>query len=126
MVVAAVLTLVYAINLNKQYTRILEFPPLDLLADSRREVESHRDAAEQAQTQEALETQRRNAVGPEENPENGAAVDSVKHEFTHPALWEKQPVVWLANDKLGLGRSEVERLDAERVESSTQGRSLPV
>ncbi|KAJ9112858.1 hypothetical protein QFC19_000413 [Naganishia cerealis] len=43
------------------------------------------------------------------------------HAFTHPALWKRQPVVWMAEDELGIARKEVERLNDEHgVEASTQ------
>ncbi len=38
--------------------------------------------------------------------------------FDHPALWKKQPTVWIANDELGIGRLEVERLESLGVEAS--------
>ena len=38
--------------------------------------------------------------------------------FDNPAIWKRQPVVWLADDKLGLGRAEVTRLTADSVDSS--------
>ena len=43
------------------------------------------------------------------------------HAFDHPAFWKRQPIVWLADDELGIARREVERLnDQHGVEASTQ------
>lgn len=44
--------------------------------------------------------------------------------FDHPALWKKQPVVWIADDTLGLGRDQAERINAKRVEASTEYASM--
>ncbi|KAF8335819.1 uncharacterized protein EI90DRAFT_2912545 [Cantharellus anzutake] len=38
--------------------------------------------------------------------------------FDHPALWKKQPVVWIADDELGIGKLEVERIKSEGVDAS--------
>lgn len=43
-----------------------------------------------------------------------------KHAFDHPALWKKQATIWIADDPLGLGRHESQRINAAGVESSTQ------
>jgi hypothetical protein len=40
--------------------------------------------------------------------------------FEHPALWKKQPTVWLAEDPLGIGKSESARINEAGVESSTE------
>jgi len=40
--------------------------------------------------------------------------------FVHPALWKKQPVVWLAEDPLGVGKFESARINEAGVESSTE------
>jgi hypothetical protein len=42
-----------------------------------------------------------------------------EHEFDHPALWKPQPIIWVADDPLGIGRSEVERLSLAGVDAST-------
>ncbi|KAI5449824.1 phosphate metabolism protein 7 [Naganishia albida] len=43
------------------------------------------------------------------------------HAFDHPAFWKRQPIVWMADDELGIARKEVERLNDEHgVEASTQ------
>jgi hypothetical protein len=43
------------------------------------------------------------------------------HAFDHPAFWKRQPIVWMAEDELGIARKEVERLNDEHgVEASTQ------
>jgi hypothetical protein len=41
-------------------------------------------------------------------------------EFDHPALWMKQPCVWIADDPLGIGRAEAARINAAGVEASTE------
>jgi hypothetical protein len=38
--------------------------------------------------------------------------------FDHPALWKAQPIVWLSNDTLGIGKAEVERIKAASVDAS--------
>lgn len=40
--------------------------------------------------------------------------------FDNPATWKAQPIVWIADDTLGLGRAEVARLTAERVKASAE------
>ncbi|WWD18719.1 hypothetical protein CI109_103173 [Kwoniella shandongensis] len=40
--------------------------------------------------------------------------------FDHPALWKKQPVVWIADDPLGLGKYEAEQINGKGVEASTE------
>lgn len=47
-----------------------------------------------------------------------------EHAFDHPALWKKQPVVWIANDPLGVGRDQAERINAKHVEASTEYATL--
>nr|XP_019045367.1 hypothetical protein I302_05756 [Kwoniella bestiolae CBS 10118]OCF24297.1 hypothetical protein I302_05756 [Kwoniella bestiolae CBS 10118] len=44
--------------------------------------------------------------------------------FDHPALWKKQPVIWLANDSLGVGNHLVEKINAKNVEASTEFTSM--
>jgi hypothetical protein len=44
--------------------------------------------------------------------------------FDHPALWKKQPVIWIADDTLGLGRDQADRINAKRVEASTEYASM--
>ncbi|KAK8858828.1 hypothetical protein IAR55_003058 [Kwoniella newhampshirensis] len=40
--------------------------------------------------------------------------------FDHPALWKKQPVVWIADDPLGLGKYEADKINEKGVEASTE------
>jgi calcium permeable stress-gated cation channel len=42
------------------------------------------------------------------------------HAFDNPAIWKRQPIVWIADDKLGLGRSEVDRLKTQEVDASCE------
>jgi hypothetical protein len=42
------------------------------------------------------------------------------HAFHHPAMWKKQPVVWITNDPLGVGKFETERIQAAGVEASCE------
>jgi hypothetical protein len=44
----------------------------------------------------------------------------VRHEFDNPAMYKKQPVIWIANDPLGIGNYEANRINAAGVEASTQ------
>ncbi|KAL7420554.1 phosphate metabolism protein 7 [Cryptotrichosporon argae] len=49
-----------------------------------------------------------------------AGVSGDDHAFDHPCLWAKQPVIWIADDPLGLGRFEAERVNDAGVEASTE------
>jgi hypothetical protein len=40
--------------------------------------------------------------------------------FDHPALWKPQPVVWITDDPLGVGKFEVERIRKENVDASCE------
>ena len=40
--------------------------------------------------------------------------------FDHPALWKKQPIIWIADDPLGIGKFETKRINDLRVEASTE------
>ncbi|WVQ84358.1 hypothetical protein IAT38_006510 [Cryptococcus sp. DSM 104549] len=40
--------------------------------------------------------------------------------FDHPAMWKKQPVIWIAQDPLGLGALQVEEINAKGVEASLE------
>ncbi|KAF8335823.1 uncharacterized protein EI90DRAFT_3120088 [Cantharellus anzutake] len=40
--------------------------------------------------------------------------------FDHPALWKKPPIIWIADDELGIGRLEVERIKSEGVDASCE------
>lgn len=40
--------------------------------------------------------------------------------FDHPALWKKQPTVWIADDELGIGRLEVERIKSFGVDATCE------
>jgi hypothetical protein len=53
-------------------------------------------------------------------PEYGNTTGLHKRAFDNPATWKAQPTIWIADDKLGLGRSEVSRLTAERVDASSE------
>jgi hypothetical protein len=58
----------------------------------------------------------------EENagPEMGNTSGFHAKAFDHPALWKKQPVVWIADDPLGIGKFEAKRINEARVEASTE------
>jgi calcium permeable stress-gated cation channel len=43
-----------------------------------------------------------------------------KHAFDNPAAWKDQPVVWIPDDTLGLGRSEVDRMGTQKVDASCE------
>ena len=53
-------------------------------------------------------------------PELGNTSGFHEQAFDHPALWKKQPVVWIAQDPLGIGKFQTERINAEHVEASTE------
>lgn len=38
--------------------------------------------------------------------------------FDHPALWKRQPLIWLAKDQFGVSDVEVARINSEEVEAS--------
>lgn len=44
----------------------------------------------------------------------------IRHEFDNPAMYKKQPVIWIADDPLGLGNYEANRINAAGVEASTE------
>ncbi|BEJ14084.1 hypothetical protein CspHIS471_0312580 [Cutaneotrichosporon sp. HIS471] len=44
----------------------------------------------------------------------------VRHEFDNPAMYKAQPVIWIANDPLGLGNYEANRINADGVDASTE------
>ena len=52
-------------------------------------------------------------------PEHGNTSGFHARAFDHPALWKKQPTIWIAQDPLGVGKFESERINALEVESST-------
>lgn len=60
----------------------------------------------------------------EEDNQAGAELGNTTgyHEkaFEHPALWKKQPAVWLAEDHLGIGKFESARINEAGVDSSTE------
>jgi len=49
-------------------------------------------------------------------PTDGRAVT----DFAHPAAAEPQRIIWLADDRLGLARSESRTLNEEGIETSTE------
>jgi len=53
-------------------------------------------------------------------PELGNTSGFHERAFDHPALWKKQPSVWLADDLLGIGKSESARINDAGVESSNE------
>lgn len=54
-----------------------------------------------------------------DDPET-AGDDGIIHDFDNPAMWKPQPVVWIANDPLGIGNSEAERLNDQGIPASTE------
>lgn len=44
----------------------------------------------------------------------------VRREYDHPAMYKKQPVIWIADDPLGLGRYEADKINGQGVEASTE------
>ncbi|WRT68034.1 uncharacterized protein IL334_005009 [Kwoniella shivajii] len=44
--------------------------------------------------------------------------------FDHPALWKKQPVIWLTNDQLSIGNHLSEKINEKNVEASTEFTSM--
>lgn len=64
-------------------------------------------------------------MSPEEEDENAGAEygnTSGFHDraFDHPAMWKKQPIVWITNDPLGVGKFETERIQAADVDASCE------
>jgi len=57
----------------------------------------------------------------EENagPDHGNTTGFHSRAFDHPALWKKQPIVWIADDPLGVGKFESSRINNAKVEAST-------
>ncbi|KAL0240602.1 hypothetical protein I308_106400 [Cryptococcus tetragattii IND107] len=53
-------------------------------------------------------------------PELGNTSGFHERAFDHPALWKKQPVIWVAVDPHGLGALEVERINDKGVEASLE------
>jgi hypothetical protein len=53
-------------------------------------------------------------------PELGNTTGFHERAFDHPALWKKQPAIWIADDTLGLGRDMADRINAKKVEASTE------
>jgi len=53
-------------------------------------------------------------------PEMGNTSGFHAKAFDHPALWKKQPVIWIADDPLGIGKFEAKRINDARVEASTE------
>lgn len=53
-------------------------------------------------------------------PEHGNTSGFHNRAFDHPALWKKQPVIWVAADPQGLGALEVEQINAKGVEASLE------
>ena len=53
-------------------------------------------------------------------PELGNTSGFHERAFDHPALWKKQPVIWIAQDPLGVGKFESARINEAGVESSTE------
>ncbi|WVF68794.1 hypothetical protein IAT40_003566 [Kwoniella sp. CBS 6097] len=69
------------------------------------------------------------ATSPEEEfdtagPQMGNTSGFHYRAFDHPALWKKQPVVWLTNDNLGIGQYQAERINEKGVEASTEFTSM--
>lgn len=50
--------------------------------------------------------------------------DYEKYGFLPPSMWKKQPTVWIADDKHGLGRIEVNRIRAGGVDATTDGATM--
>lgn len=46
--------------------------------------------------------------------------EGLDNEFEHPALYKKQPCVWICDDPLRIGRLETDRINADGVEASTE------
>ncbi|EJD53507.1 DUF221-domain-containing protein [Auricularia subglabra TFB-10046 SS5] len=57
-------------------------------------------------------------------PPRPLSADAGEREFDNPATWRDAPVVWVADDVLGIGRSEVARISGSGVAASTQGTSM--
>lgn len=46
--------------------------------------------------------------------------------FDHPALWKAAPIVWMADDSLGIAKKEAARLNELNVEASTEFATMDV
>ena len=70
-------------------------------------------------------------VSPSAEDENaGAAYGNTSgfHEqaFDHPAMWKPQPVIWITDDPLGVGKFEAEKINAQNVNASTEFTGMEV
>lgn len=69
-----------------------------------------------SQTQLNAEAEKVSSAGPVDN----ASEEGLDREFDHPAMWKKQPCVWIADDPTLIGRHESARINDMGVESSTE------
>ena len=70
-------------------------------------------------------------VSPDAEDENAGAPygnTSGFHEqaFDHPAMWKPQPVIWITDDPLGVGKFEAEKINAQNVNASTEYTGMEV
>jgi len=49
-----------------------------------------------------------------------------KRAFDHPAMWKPQPVIWITDDPLGVGKFEAEKINAQNVQASTEFTGMDV
>ncbi|KAK4705553.1 calcium permeable stress-gated cation channel, partial [Phenoliferia sp. Uapishka_3] len=61
-----------------------------------------------------------NKEGKESGLNFGNSIGSHDRAFDHPALWRDAPVVWIADDSLGIAKKEAARLNELKVPASTE------
>ncbi|CAG8452255.1 841_t:CDS:10 [Ambispora leptoticha] len=98
-----------------------EFLPADLagVVDRKRKV-----IIDQSETNLLLEKDYKNDSHEIDISQATNMQDLDEHAFLHPAFTAKQPVIWLANDKAGIGAEEVRACLKDGVQASTEGASF--
>ncbi|KAL8279899.1 hypothetical protein RQP46_007749 [Phenoliferia psychrophenolica] len=67
-----------------------------------------------------------NKEKPEAGPAYGNTTGLHDHAFDHPSLWKPAPIVWMADDSLGIARAEAARLNSLKIEASTEYATMDV
>ncbi|KAJ9113068.1 hypothetical protein QFC22_006164 [Naganishia vaughanmartiniae] len=122
MIVVGIVTIAAHFYMKRKFNHeLIVYTNSSLIGGSQSTTKLHQTTTEGGYGQIDSDVLTRDDNSSDAGAQHGNTTGIHAHAFDHPAFWKRQPIVWMAEDELGIARKEVERLNDEHgVEASTQ------